>query len=45
MEMKMQRRKLGVTELKDQVWCKTAISLIMALVGIVELLILSMFLH
>ncbi len=35
----------GVTELKDQVRCKTAISLIMALVGIVELLILSMFLH
>lgn len=35
----------GVTELKDQVRCKTAISLIMAGVGIVELLILSMFIH
>lgn len=35
----------GVTELKDQVRCKTAISLIMAGVGIVELLILSIFLH
>lgn len=35
----------GVSELKDQVRCKTAISLIMAGVGIVELLILSIFLH
>ncbi len=35
----------GVTELKDQVRCKTAISLIMAGVGIVELLVLSMFIH
>lgn len=35
----------GVTELKDQIRCKTAISLIMAAVGIVELLILSMFMH
>lgn len=35
----------GVTELKDQVRCKTAISLIMSAVGIVELIILSMFLH
>ena len=35
----------GVTELKDQVRCKTAISLIMAGVGVVELLILTRFLH
>lgn len=35
----------GVTELKDQIRCKTAISLIMAGVGIIELLILSMFIH
>ncbi|MCD8018611.1 MAG: GntP family permease [Clostridiales bacterium] len=35
----------GVNELKDQVRCKTAISLIMACVGIVELLILSMVMH
>ncbi len=35
----------GVNDLKDQVRCKTAISLIMAAVGVVELLILSMFLH
>lgn len=35
----------GVTELKDQVRCKTAISLIMAGVGIIELLVLSMFIH
>lgn len=35
----------GVTELKDQVRCKTAISLIMAGVGIAELLVLSLFLH
>ncbi len=33
----------GVDELKDQVRCKTAISLIMAGVGIVELLILGIF--
>ena len=32
----------GLTELKDQLRCKTAVSLIMAAVGIVELLILSM---
>lgn len=31
----------GVTELKDQIRCKTAISMIMAGVGIVELLIMS----
>lgn len=31
----------GLTELKDQVRCKTAISMIMSVVGIVELLILS----
>ena len=31
----------GLTELKDQVKCKTAVSLIMVGVGIVELLILS----
>ncbi len=35
----------GVSELKDQIRCKTAISLIMAAVGIVELLILSIFMH
>lgn len=35
----------GVTELKDQVRCKTAISLIMAGVGIIELLVLSIFIH
>ena len=35
----------GVTELKDQIRCKTAISMIMAVVGIVELLILSIFMH
>lgn len=35
----------GVTELKDQVRCKTAISLIMAGVGIIELLVLAMFIH
>lgn len=35
----------GVTELKDQVRCKTAISLIMAGVGVVELLILGIFIH
>lgn len=33
----------GVTELKDQVRCKTAISLIMAGIGVIELLVLSMF--
>ena len=31
----------GVSELKDQVRCKTAVSMIMAGVGIVELIILS----
>lgn len=31
----------GVTELRDQIRCKTAISMIMAAVGIVELIILS----
>ncbi len=35
----------GVSELKDQVRCKTAISMIMAGVGIAELLIMSMFMH
>ena len=35
----------GVTELKDQIQCKTAISMIMAVVGIVELIILSLFMH
>lgn len=35
----------GVSELEDQVRCKTAISLIMSGVGIVELLVLSMFMH
>lgn len=35
----------GLTELKDQVRCKTAVSLIMAGVGIVELFILGIFIH
>lgn len=35
----------GVTELKDQVRCKTAISLIMAAVGVIELLIVGIFIH
>lgn len=35
----------GVTELKDQVRCKTAISLIMAGVGIIELLLVSLVVH
>ncbi len=35
----------GLTEVKDQVRCKTAVSLIMAVVGIVELLILGLFMH
>lgn len=35
----------GVEDLKDQVRCKTAVSLIMAGVGIVELLILNLFIH
>lgn len=35
----------GVTELKDQIRCKTAISLIMSAVGVVELLILSNIIH
>lgn len=33
----------GLTDLKDQLRCKTAVSLIMAVVGIVELLLLGMF--
>lgn len=35
----------GVTELKDQVRCKTAISLIMSAVGVVELIVLGLFMH
>ncbi|MGI6117208.1 MAG: GntP family permease [Bilifractor sp.] len=35
----------GVTELKDQVRCKTAVSLIMSAVGIVELLLLQFIIH
>lgn len=35
----------GVTELKDQVRCKTAISLIMLAVGVIELLIVGIFIH
>ena len=31
----------GVTELKDQMRCKTAISMIMSCVGVVELIVLS----
>ncbi|MDO5100355.1 MAG: gluconate:H+ symporter [Eubacteriales bacterium] len=34
----------GLNELKDQVRCKTAVSMIMSCVGIIELLILGMFL-
>lgn len=34
----------SLTELKDQIRCKTAVSMIMSGVGIVELLICSMFL-
>lgn len=34
----------GLTEMKDQLKCKTAVSMIMAGVGVVELLILGMFL-
>ena len=33
----------GVSELKDQLRCKTAVSMIMAGVGVIELLILSLF--
>ena len=35
----------GLTELKDQIRCKTAVSLIMAAVGIVELLLLQFVVH
>lgn len=35
----------GLPELKDQVRCKTAISMIMAGVGMAELLILGLFMH
>ncbi len=35
----------GLTELKDQVRCKTAVSLIMAAVGIVELMLLQLVIH
>ena len=35
----------GLTELKDQVKCKTAVSLIMAAVGVVVLMILQLFIH
>lgn len=35
----------GLTELKDQVRCKTAVSMIMSGVGIVELFILQLFIH
>lgn len=35
----------GLTELKDQLKCKTAVSLIMAGVGIVVLMILQLFIH
>jgi len=35
----------GLTELKDQVRCKSAVSLIMAGVGIVELLLLQLVIH
>lgn len=35
----------GVNELKDQIKCKTAVSLIMALTGIVELCLLQLVIH
>lgn len=35
----------GLTELKDQVRCKTAVSMIMSVVGITTLWILSIFIH
>ena len=35
----------GVSELKDQLRCKTAVSLIMAGIGIIELLLVSMVMH
>lgn len=35
----------GVHELKDQIKCKTAVSLIMAVVGMVVLLVLQLFVH
>lgn len=35
----------GVDDIQDQIRCKTAISMIMAVVGIVELLVLSIFMH
>ncbi len=35
----------GLHDLKDQVRCKTAVSLIMAGVGIVELLVMNLFMH
>lgn len=35
----------GVNELKDQIKCKTAVSLIMALTGIVELCLLQLIIH
>lgn len=35
----------GLTELKDQVKCKTAVSMIMSVVGVTILLILQLFIH
>ena len=35
----------GIDDIQDQIRCKTAISLIMAVVGVVELLVLSIFIH
>ncbi len=35
----------GVDDIQDQIRCKTAISMIMSVVGVVELLILSIFMH
>lgn len=35
----------GVNELKDQIRCKTAVSMVMAGIGIIELLVLSLFMH
>lgn len=35
----------GVDDIKDQIKCKTAISMIMSVVGVAELLVLSIFMH
>ena len=35
----------GVDDIKDQIRCKTAISMVMSVVGVAELLVLSIFMH